>query len=120
MSYTRPVSRQIVMNVPGVLQVGLIGSRWYNQTGASLTISGVSSSVGTPSAGAPIIAGLYINGVNAFPGGTGRPSIPAGSYLSSTVVPGVVVVPIGGYLTVEVAQIGSTQAGSDLLVMVVF
>ena len=104
--------------VSGGLTVTTGTARMYNDTGASRTISAVRASVGAAPAGSAVIVDVLKNGTTIFTGGTGRPSIAAGSN-TATGTPAVTSWASGEYLTVTVAQIGSSTAGSDLTVQVV-
>lgn len=82
------------------------------------TILGVSAAINTAPEGAAAIADVNINGTTAFTTQANRPTIAAGAFDSAEVVPDVTAVAAGQYLTVDVDQIGSTVAGSDLVVVV--
>lgn len=120
MAYSRPIPREFTLNLPGVLTVGNSGGRWYNKTGAAITLSSITAAVGMAPTGASLIVDVAVNGTTVFPGGTGRPSIAAGGFVSSAVTPSSTSIPADAYLTVSVAQVGSSVPGSDLIVTVVF
>jgi hypothetical protein len=47
-----------------------------------------------------------------------RPTVAAGSNVSSVAVPNVTALAAGDYFTVDIDQIGSTVAGADLTLVV--
>lgn len=120
MAYTRTFPRQFTVTIPGTLAIGIVGGRWYNKTGGAITISSLTAAVGTAPTGAALIVDVFINGSTIFPGGIGRPSIPAAGFISPAATPTAVAIPADGYLTVSVAQVGSSIPGSDLILTVVF
>lgn len=80
------------------------------------TIQSVRASVGQAPTGAPIVVDVLKNGTTIFPGGVGRPSITAGTKTAlATLATPVLLVP-GDYLTVTIVSVGSTFAGSGLVV----
>jgi hypothetical protein len=114
--------KEIDVAIPGVLVVVNGTARWYNTTGATITISKVSISVGTAPTGASIIADVF-NGANSLwaVANTNRPTIAASAYQGQTTTfdnGTYYQVASGGYLTIGVKQIGSTVAGSDLLMQI--
>jgi hypothetical protein len=94
--------------------------RWYNRTGRTLTVIGTWAAANTAPTGADIIADVLKNGTTLYTGGTNRPTVPAttnGGVLSAA--PAVTNIADGDYLTVNISQIGSTIAGSNVTVGVV-
>jgi hypothetical protein len=109
-----------VLNLPpfsytGTLAVTTGDFRFYNDTGRTLTISKVRASLGVTPAGASVIVDVRKNGTTIFTTTGNRPTITAGSN-SATGVPDVTSLADGDYLTVDIIQVGSTTAGSDLTV----
>ena len=98
--------------------------RWYNKTGRALTIKAVWISVGTAPTGSTILVDVNKNGTTIFTTGTpgtNRPSIAISGFVSSRVTNmDVTSVADGDYLTFDIDQIGSTIAGSNLIVTVEF
>ena len=85
------------------------------------TISGVIATANTAPTGASLIFDVNKNGTTIFTTQANRPSIAAGSFATSAAaVPDVTSLVAGDYLTVDIDQIGSTVAGSDLVVVVYF
>jgi hypothetical protein len=93
--------------------------RLYNDSGANWTIVGIRASVGTAPAGASILVDVNINGTTIFTTQANRPAIAAAANTSGKVTNmDVTTVTNGQYLTIDVDQIGSSTAGSDLTVQV--
>ena len=106
-------------SMSGSVSVTLGAIRLYNYSGANWTIIGVSASVGTPPTGASIIIDVKVSNTTIFTTQANRPTIAAGANNSGHVTNmNVTTVANGAYLTVDVAQVGSTIAGSDLCVQV--
>lgn len=101
----------------GTLTTGAGTFRQYNDTGRTLTITSIRASVGTAPTGASVLVDVNLNGTTLFTTQANRPTI-AVSTNTATGTPAVTAWPTGGYLTVDVDQIGSTIAGSDLTVTV--
>lgn len=89
--------------------------RLYNDTDQSLSIAMVRASVSVPSTGAGIVVDVHKNGTTIFTNQANRPTIPAAQY-TITAVPAVTEWAPGEFLTVDVDQVGSTVAGTDLTV----
>jgi len=104
--------------VPGTLTVGTGTARFYLT--ATRTISNVAVSVGTAPTGASLIVDVNKNGTTIFTTQANRPTITASSFSDLTSTPDVTSLASGDYLTIDVDQIGSTIAGSDLVVQVFY
>jgi hypothetical protein len=103
----------------GVLTTGVGAFRIYNDTGATLTIKAVRTSVGTVPTGAAIICDINKNGTTIFTTQGNRPSIAISGNTSGKVTNmDVTSLADGDYLTVDIDQIGSTIAGADLTVQI--
>ena len=111
-------SIKAVFSSPGVQAVKTGQGRYYVIN--ACTILGAIASVGTAPTGATFIIDVLKNGTTIYTGGTNRPTISASAFVSATtiVAPAVTALAVGDYLTVNVAQIGSTIPGSDLTVIV--
>lgn len=105
--------------VPGVLTVQPGDSRAYNRTGQPMTIRGCWAAAGTAPGGQPVVVDVLRNGVTIYTTVPNRPQVPAGSNGGGITVPDVTVLADGDYLTVDVVQVGTGPAGSDLTVGVV-
>lgn len=103
----------------GTLTVATSAFRIYNDSGETRTITSVRASVGTAPTGAAILVDVNKNGSTIFTTQGDRPSI-AISGNTDTATPNVTSWASGDYLTVDVDQIGSTIAGADLTVTVVY
>jgi hypothetical protein len=78
------------------------------------TIVNVYASVSVAPTGASIIADLNVNGSTAFATQGNRPTITATNFTDATSTPDTTAISAGDYFTLDVDQIGSTIAGSDL------
>lgn len=103
-------------SVSGALVVAAGKSRF--RAPFPITLSAVSAAIDTAPVGAAVIVDVNKNGTTVFTTQANRPSIAAGANSAAEVVPDVVSVAAGDVITVDVDQIGSTTAGSDLSVMV--
>lgn len=83
------------------------------------TLLGVSAAVNTAPTGANIVLDVNKNGVSIFPIST-KPTITAGTFDTggSEDVPDTTSVSSGQYLQVDIDQVGSIVAGSDLTVFI--
>lgn len=97
------------------LQVGTGSMRWY--AGRNYTIGEVRGSVGTAPVGADIIVDVKLNGSSIFSLPGDRVTIPASQH-TGVGTPTVVSVLDGDYFTVDIVQIGSSVAGSDLVLQI--
>jgi hypothetical protein len=100
-------------NVAGALTVGAKPGGWVAPFAGDL--DAVIASVGTAPTGSPLIVDILKNGVTVFTTAANRPTIAAGATVSPlSARPDVTSFVAGDVLTVSVAQVGSTVAGSDL------
>lgn len=107
------------MSVSGALTAGTGKHRIYNDTGSTLTVRAVRASVGTASAGSSIICDVNKNGTTIFTTQANRPTLAAAAVTTGKLTNmDVTTLADGDYLTVDIDQIGSTTAGSDLVVQV--
>lgn len=93
--------------------------RWYNRTGQTRTIHGAWVAAGTPPTGQDLIVDINRNGATIYTTQANRPRVVAGSNGGVISAPNVVLLADGDYLTVDIDQIGSGVAGSDVTVGVV-
>lgn len=103
------------MSRPGALTVAAGQARLYLSGGYTLVDYRVS--VGTAPTGASLIVDINKNGTTLFTTQANRPTITATNRLASTTAPDVTTFAAGDYITIDVDQIGSTVAGSDLVVI---
>ena len=88
---------------------------------SATTIKHVLATAATAPTGADLIFDVNLNGTTIFTTQSNRPTISATTHAqSATPTPDTTAVAAGDYLTVDIDQIGSTVAGSDIVVMVVF
>ena len=93
--------------------------RWYNDTGRSLSITSARASVGSAPTGSSIIVDVLKNGSTIFTTTSNRPTIAATGNTGLSGAPDVTTIANGEYLTINIAQVGSTTPGADLTVTVV-
>lgn len=111
-----PIQTQIFSST-GTLVVETGVHRLYNNRSTAWTINGVRASVGTAPTGAAIIIDVKVNGTTIFTTQANRPTIAIGTNASGYVTNmDVATVAAGSYVTIDVAQVGSTIPGSDLTV----
>lgn len=113
------IVRQTILTFTGAITVGGNPLRIYNQLGSNQTISKVFLAVGTAPTGASIIADIHKNGTTIFTNQNNRPNIASGEYTGYTETIDVPTWSGGEYLTAHVDQIGSSVAGSDLVVHII-
>jgi hypothetical protein len=94
-------------------QVGNL--RFYIEEASVIEVIRVS--VGTPPAGQPLIVDVNKNGNTIFTSQASQPTIPAGGN-TSTATPNDPVLEVEDYLTIDIDQVGTDAAGSDLVVQV--
>lgn len=87
---------------------------------ASYTIIGVRLMVGTAPTGASVIVDVNKNGTTIFTTQANRPTIAVSANAGGPgATPNVTSLVAGDYLTVDIDQVGSTVAGSDLTVSII-
>jgi hypothetical protein len=109
-----PVNYQFAFD--GTLTTGAGTRRIYNATGRTITIKQVTAHVVTAPTGAAILLDVNIGGTTVFTTQGNRPSIAISGNTSTAGNSDAAASSLasGGYLTVDVDQIGSTIAGADL------
>lgn len=104
---------------PGTVSTVVGGGRYYNDSGRTLTIMSVRSAVGTAPTGQSLICDVNKNGTTIFTTQANRPTIAAAGTTSGKITNmDVTTLADGDYLSVDVDQVGSGVAGSDLVVTV--
>lgn len=83
-------------------------------------ILGVIASIGTAPVGNSVIVDVLKNGITLFTTQANRPTIAVGTNASALKVPDVTSVLAGDFITVNIAQVGSSTPGSNLTVTLVF
>jgi hypothetical protein len=87
--------------------------------GGTFTIVEAYAMVGTAPTGAAVIVDVNKNGTTIFTTQANRPQIAVSTNGDASGTPDVTALTNGDYLTVDVDQVGSTIAGSDLTVSVI-
>jgi hypothetical protein len=105
------------MTGPLVVKVGT--GRFYNDTGVNLSIMSVRATVAVAPTGSAVKVDVNIGGTTVFTTQANRPTIPAGSLTDLADAVNVATLPPGGYLTVDVDEVGSSTPGTDLTVNIV-
>jgi len=113
-------SFEIDLSVPGALVVAAGNAKRRVMTAPGAEITGAVATVGTPSSGAPIVVNILRDGLSVFSDLDDRISIPAGASESAIAIPDRGAYAQGNFLTVDVNQVGSTVAGADMTVTVIF
>lgn len=109
---------QFSQTLTGAQSTGTGKATFRNTTGDTLEITAVSLHAGTAPTGAALIVDVNANGTSVFTAG-GRPQIAAGA-TDGSAAPNVAAdtVAPNQTITVDIDQVGSTVAGSDLTVVV--
>ncbi|MEU8272606.1 hypothetical protein AB0B89_36335 [Sphaerisporangium sp. NPDC049002] len=108
-----------VFSRAGTLAVSVGTFRLYNDTGETLTLKAVRTSVGVAPAGASVLVDINVDGATVFSTQSNRPAIAAGNFTSGAVrTMNTISIADGSYFTVDVDAIGTTVAGSDLTVQI--
>lgn len=100
----------------GVLTTGTGAHRWYNDTGVTLTFVKARASVGTAPTGASILVDVHKGGTTIWATQSRRLTIAVSTNTDTETTFDTTTIADGDYLTVDIDQIGSTIAGSDLVV----
>lgn len=102
------------MTATGALTTRIGQSRWYNDTGRTLTVTAIRIAVGTSPTGAAILVDVNKNGTTMYTTQGNRPTVAISGNTQKATQPDVLTVADGDYLTIDIDQVGSTIAGSDL------
>lgn len=82
------------------------------------TIVGIRAMINTAPTGASVIVDVNKNGTTTYSTQANRPTIAVSANSVNATLPNTTTFSAGDYITVDVDQIGSTVAGSDLVVVV--
>jgi hypothetical protein len=93
-------------------------SRWYNDTGVTLSFVSVRASVGTAPTGASLKVDVNKDGTTIFTSQNARPEIAVSTFTDESSAPDVGTIFDGSYLTVDIDQVGSTIPGSNVVVQI--
>lgn len=113
-------SAMVIGNYPGTVAVNTGAARIYNPFGRTLNLIKAWASVGTAPTGASLIVDVNKSGTTIFTTQANRPTIAVSTNFDDTPAPDVTTWANGEYLTFDVDQIGSTVAGADLVVGVLY
>lgn len=102
-------------SVTGTLTVRTGVSRIYVE--GNYTFETCRASVGTAPTGASVIVDVKKNGTTIYSTQSARPTIAVSTNSAVGNSPAITTFASGDYITVDVAQIGSTVAGADLVVL---
>jgi hypothetical protein len=107
----------LVYSISGALTVaaGVHKIPWY---GGSKTIQRVALTVGTAPTGAAILVDINKNGSTIWSTQANRATVATSATTGTTTTFNTTALADGDYLTIDVDQIGSTVAGSDLVVTI--
>jgi hypothetical protein len=106
-------------SVPGTVAVAAGAAKIYNDSGRTLAVQSIRASVGTAPTGASLIVDVNKNGTTIFTTQGNRPTIAAAGTTSGKVTNmDITSLADGDSLTVDVDQVGSGVAGSDLTVQI--
>lgn len=112
------IPSEAVFTMPGTLTTGSKSIRYYCED--ARTIANVVASVSTAPTGATVIFDVNKNGTTIFSTQANRPTIAISGFVDLSSTPNTTSVAAGEYLTIDVDQIGSTIAGADAVVKIVF
>lgn len=112
------IPSEAVFTFPGTITTGAKPIRYYCET--ARTIANVVANVSTAPTGASIIFDVNKNGTTVFSTQANRPTITASNFYDGSSVPNTTSVSAGDYLTIDIDQVGSTIAGADAVVKIVF
>ncbi|HML23525.1 MAG TPA: hypothetical protein PKD09_17850 [Aggregatilinea sp.] len=104
----------------GALDVVSSPLRILNESGAARTITKVALSIDTAPTGAAVIVDVHKNGTTIFTTQANRPQIADGAYAGESTTIDVATWSDGEYLTVDIDQIGSSVAGANMTVHVIY
>lgn len=108
------VGERPTFSYAGVVAAGTGSARYYFER--SMTVTSVRASVGTAPTGATLIVDVNKNGTTIYTTQANRPTIAISGFTATANSPDVTTFTSGDYLTVDIDQVGSTVAGSDLTV----
>ena len=118
-SVLKAANRYFTFTVAGTLSADPGVLRLYNITGSTLTINEVHIAVNSDPSGATIIVDIHENGTTIFTTQGDRPAIAIAAFTATSSSIDEPAWDNDNYLTMDVDQIGSGDAGSDLTVTVV-
>ena len=115
-----PQNNTTFFTVEGVLSIVADPKRLYNISGISRTISKVFLSVGTAPTDASILVDIHKDGTTIFTNQAHRPAVLTTANTGFTTDIDIATWADGSYLEVYIDQVGSTVAGSDLVIHILY
>lgn len=106
-----------VFTVVGVLSVSTYSVRYYPTVNCSIVA--VQISVGTAPTGASIKVDVNKNGTTIFTTQSNRPEVAISNFVDVSGTPDVTAMTTSDYFTIDIDQVGSSIAGSDLVVQII-
>lgn len=113
----KALAQDIKLTMQGPVSVRTGTVRYPVRTG-SWIIERVTIQTSSAPTGSAIIVDVNKNGTTIHSGGTGRATIAASSTTGTTTTFSTATLTTGDYLTVDVDQKGSSNAGDDLVVVI--
>jgi hypothetical protein len=110
--------RGISFYIDGELSVDTGLAIFVVPLGLTLTIASVYVRVGTAPVDASLIVDVNKNGTTIFTTQGNRPTITTGNTSATSAAPDVTSITAADYITIDVDQVGSTTAGSDLSITI--
>lgn len=114
--HTHTITRVLTFGYMGTLVVGALAVRLHAPVAGVIT--NVTATVGVQPTGAAIIVDVEKNGTTIFTTSGNRPQIAVSTNDNLASVPDVTSVALDDLFTASIAQIGSTVAGSNLLIQI--
>lgn len=108
----------VTYSISGALTVAAGTHRLYNHSGATRTITKIAASVGTAPTGASILVDVNVGGSTIWSTQSNRVTVATSANVGTQTTFNTTTIADGGYFTVDVDQIGSSVAGSDLVVTI--
>ena len=112
------IPSEAVFTLPGTLTTGSKAIRYYFES--ARTVANVVASVSTAPTGNSIIFDVNKNGSTMFSTQANRPTIAASGFTDLSSVPNTTSFSSGDYITIDVDQVGSTVAGANAVIKIVF
>jgi hypothetical protein len=109
----------VSFSLDGNVSTGTGAHRWYNDTGAAITLVSARGTVGTAPVGATMLIDINNNGTSVWDSTqANRITIADGGFTDEGGAFDDATVADGEYITVDVDQVGSGTAGADLVVTI--
>lgn len=107
-----PKVRGIAFYIDGILAVETQAMSFVSPL--AITVSEVRLSVDVAPVGSDLIVDIHKNGVTMFTTQANRPTITAGNTSATSAAPDITSIDVGDLITIEIDQVGSSVAGSNL------